>query len=178
MNRKFLSFIFSLFGVFLFGVSVHAQIDASTSNGRGRPEEPLPKNVQENLKKMEVDRLKKEYDAMLERGAEAVKLTEEVETSFDKNSKLSSTDLSKLEKIEKLLKKIRSELGGDDDDLKADKALSKTETVKNAISSLKESAVNLFGELKKTSRFSISVVAIQSSNSILKIVRFLRLRSK
>lgn len=128
---------------------------------------------------MEVDRLKKDYNEMLERGAEAVKLSEEVETSFDKNNKLSSTDLNKLEKIEKLLKKIRSELGGDDDDNnEADKAITKTETLKTAISSLKESAVNLFGELKKTSRYSISVVAIQSSNSILKIVRFLRFRSK
>jgi hypothetical protein len=31
-------------------------------------------------------------------------------------------------------------------------------------------------ELKKTTRFSISAIAIQSSNTVLKLVRFLRLR--
>lgn len=114
---------------------------------------------------------------MLKNGEEAVKLSEEIEVSFEKTEKLSSEDFNKLARIEKLLKKIRSEMGGDgdgDDKKEEQNPLS----VKSAITSLKSSVVGLYDELKKTSRFSISVVAVQSSNSLLSIVRFLRIRRK
>lgn len=126
---------------------------------------------------MELSQLKKEHEEMLENGKQAVKLSEEVELSFDKNNKLSPEDFNKLERIEKLLKKIRNELGGDGDGDEK-KAEQDSLSIKNAVSSLKESAAGLFDELKKTSRFGISVVAIQSSNSLIKIVRFLRIRQK
>jgi len=178
MKRSFFKFLFLSTAVFLFSLTVSAQIDASTPSGNPRREEPLPKGIQENLKKMELERQKKDYLEMIENGEEAVKLSEEVEFSFDKNNKLSAGDFNKLERIEKLLKKIRNELGGDDDKGEEKKPEQDSLSVKNAISSLKETAANLFGELKKTSRFSISVVAIQSSNSLLNIVRFLRFRQK
>lgn len=159
-----------------FCVNVQAQADASTRSGRPRAEEPLPKNVLENIKKMEAERLKKDYNEMLKNGEEAVKLSEEVELSYDKNSKFSAEDFTKLERIEKLLKKIRGEMGGDgDSDVKKDE---ESLSIKSAVSSLKSSVVTLYDELKKTSRFSISVVAVQSSNSLLGIVRFLRIRRK
>lgn len=177
MNRLFFKiFIFSAVAFFC-SVSINAQIDASTPNGRTRQEEPLPKNVLENLKKMEADRSKKDYDEMLKNGEEAIKLSEEIELSFEKNSQLLSADFSKLERMEKLLKKIRNEMGGDgDSEEKNDEKDSLS--IKNAITSLKSSVVGLYDELKKTSRFSISVTAVQSSNSLLSIVRFLRIKRK
>ena len=101
----------------------------------------------------------------------AVKLTEEVEYSFNKNNKLSSNEIQKLEKIEKLLKKIRKELGGDEDD---EIKIEKPSSIKSAISSLKETSENLYAELKKTTRYTISAVAIQSSNKLIDIVRYIR----
>ena len=162
-----LSFIFAI-GIFTF--PTNAQIDLSTRNGKPIPEE-IPKNVQESLKKQEFERIKKDYEEMLENGEQAVKLTEEVELSFNKNKKISSTEIQKLEKIEKLLKKIRKELGGDDDD---DVKPEKPASIKSAIETLKESSVNLYNELKKTSRYTISAVAIQSSNKLIDIVRYIR----
>ena len=41
---------------------------------------------------------------------------------------------------------------------------------------LQSTTTKLVDELKKTTRFSISVVAIQTSNNVLKLVRFLRLK--
>ena len=132
--------------------------------------------MQENLKKQEFDRLKKEYEELLKNGEEAVKLSNEVETAFDKNNKLSAPETEKLVKIEKLLKKIRKELGGDDDGGEIE--VKKPDSIKNALSSLKETSSNLLEELKKTSRFSISVVAIQSSNALLNIVKYIRFWNK
>lgn len=174
MYRNLSTILFLIFALGLFSVSTSAQIDASTPWGKPQ-EEPLPKNVQETLKKGELDQLKKEHEEMLENGQEAVKLSEEVEKAFNKNNKLSSADVEKLERIEKLLKKIRKELGGDDED---DETEDKPSSIKNAIETMKESAANLYDELKKTSRYSISVVAIQSSNSLINIVRFIRFWKK
>ena len=74
--------------------------------------------------------------------------------------------------------RIRRELGGDDDGEEAvyegDK---KPSTAREAFNILKTTTVKLFDELKKTTRFSISVIAIQNSNSVLRLVKFLRLRS-
>ncbi len=176
MLKRFSKFLFLFLAIGSLAVSVSAQFDASTPFGKKRPEEPIPKNVRESLKKNELERLKKDYEEMLANGEEAVKLSEEVETSFNRNNKLSSSDVEKLEKIEKLLKKIRKELGGDDYD--SEELPEKPSSIKNAISNLKESAVGLFDELKKTSRYSISVVAIQSSNTLLNIVRYIRFWKK
>lgn len=177
MHRKLFNLLFFCVASICFCVNIHAQADASTSNGRARPPEPLPKNVLENLKKMEAEQAKKDYTDMLKNGEEAVKLSEEVELSFEKNSKFSNEDFTKLERIEKLLKKIRGEMGGDGDGGEK-KDGEENLSVKNAVSSLKSSVVSLYDELKKTSRFSISVIAVQSSNSLIGIVRFLRIRRK
>lgn len=179
MFRIFFKILIFSAAAICFCISVNAQKDATTSNGEPRPDEPMPKGVLENIKKMETERSKKDYDDMLKNGEEAVKLSEEVDFSFEKNSKLSVEDFGKLERIEKLLKKIRSEMGGDGDEKKDDKKDEQDSlSVKNAVSSLKSSVINLYDELKKTSRFSISVAAVQSSNSLLSIVRFLRIRRK
>lgn len=171
MFKQFFIYLFFIFVLGFFTVSTNAQIDASTRNGKPAPEE-IPKNIQESLKKQEFERRRKDFEEMLENGEQAVKLTEEVEYSFNKNNKLTSNEIQKLEKIEKLLKKIRNELGGDGDD-DADKP-AKPLTIKSAILALKETSANLYAELKKTSRYSISVVAIQSSNKLIDIVRYIR----
>jgi hypothetical protein len=177
MFKTFSIILFLVFAVFGLTVSTVAQVDASTPDGRPRGTEPLPKQIQETIKKNEFEQLKKDYEEMLKHSEEAVKLSEELEMSFNQNNKLNSKDVEKLEKIEKLLKKIRKELGGDDDDEMAETA-EKPSSIKTAISTLKESASGLFDELKKTSRYSISVIAIQSSNSLINIVRFIRFWKK
>lgn len=179
MFKRFSIILFAIFAFGLLTAPVNAQIDASTPWGKPRQEEPLPKNVQETLKKQELKQLQKDYDEMLANGAEAVRLSEELEMSFKKNNRLNSKDVEKLGKIEKLLKKIRKELGGDsdgeEDQTEPDE---KPSSIKGAISTLKDSAAGLYSELKKTSRYSISVVAIQNSNSLLNIVRYIRFWKK
>lgn len=178
MFRRFSKILFSISAVALFTVSINAQIEVNPF-GKPRPEEPLPKNVQELMKKNELKQLQKDYEEMLANGEEAVRLSEELENSFKKTNKLNSSDVQKLEKIEKLLKKIRKELGGDaDGEEDKTETIEKPSSIKNAISTLKESAAGLYDELKRTSRYSISVVAIQSSNTLINIVRYIRFWKK
>lgn len=169
--------IFSrLFFIFLFAAAtvglVIAQSDAATRNEAPQKED-LPIGIQESLAKQRIERAKKDFAELLARGEETVKLSNELEKSFTQNNQLSSTDLKKLDHLEKVVKKIRDELGGDDDD-KSIEPDDKPLSVVNALKSLQNNAVKLVDELKKTTRYSVSVVAVESSNLLLKVVRFLR----
>ena len=174
MKFRIFQFVFSSLLIIFASVFAGAQIDASTPSGRPKQED-FPKSIQENLKKHEIERNKKEHEKMLENGEEAVRLSEELVASFEQNNQLSVKDAEKLERIEKLVKKIRSELGGDDEKEAEEE---KPSTLEVAVKTLRKTTVSLLNELKKTTRYSISAVAIQSSNSLLDIVRFLRFWKK
>jgi hypothetical protein len=164
-----------LFFVMAFGaLCVNAQFpDASSPTPDGRPrKEDLPKGLKESLLKSRIEEEKKEYDERIKRGEEAAKLSEELSKSFEQNQTLSAEDVKKLVRLEKLVKKIRDDLGGEDDN-EAD-ANSKPSSMMNALKSVQENASNLLSALKKTTRLTISAVAIETSNTVLKLVRFIR----
>lgn len=153
-------------------LTANAQIDASSPDGRPQPKEELPKSFKESLIKQRIEREKKEYEELLARGEEAVKLSEELEKSFEQKQQLNLQDKEKLERLEKLLKKIRKDLGGEDDKDEDDSA--ETSSMFNAFKTLQETTVQLFDELKKQTRHTVSAIAIQSSNTLLRLVKFLR----
>jgi hypothetical protein len=95
-----------------------------------------------------------------------------LEKAVDKTENLAAQDQKKLDRLEKLFKKIRNSLGGEEDepDVEEEKPLS----LKLAIQRLNERATGLLDELKKSTRYSISVVAIQTSNVIIRLVRYIR----
>lgn len=171
MFSKFLQSVFLATLFALGSICAFAQSDASTRSGFPN-EEDLPKSIKENLAKGRIDREKKDYDEMLKRGEEALKLSEDLEKSFTENNRLSSEDLKKLEKLEKLVKKIRTDLGADGEDDGSEE--NNPSTLENAVKVLKENTGKLMSELKKSTRYTVSVVAIKSSNVLLKVVKFLR----
>lgn len=153
--------------------------DASSPSGRSRRPD-LPAGLKEMLAKQKAERDRKDHEAMLARGEEALRLTKQLEDSFATNGELSRQDKSRLESLEKVVAKIRKELGGDDDDGEIGAIQGSEEprpsNLQEAFKYLQSTTVKLVDELKKTTRFSISAVAIQSSNTVLKLVRFLRIR--
>lgn len=165
-----LSQLFLLF--FALALSAYAQMpDASGRDPRtGKPEE-LPKILKENLQKGRIEEEKKEYNEMIKRGEEAARLSEELSKSFEQNQTLSAEDQKKLLRLEKLVKKIRDDLGGEDD---KEAESNRPSSLMNALQSVQENASSLLSALKKTTRLTISAVAIESSNTVLKLVRFIR----
>lgn len=176
MPLNFSQFLLILFLLMAGAVGARAQQsslpDASTPSGRPRQQEELPKTIKENLFKRQLELEKKEFEEMIQRGEEAAKLSEELDHSFEKNKNLTGEDRKKLARLEKLIKKIRDDLGGEEDREEAEKETPKD--VVNALKSVRENAVNLLEALKKTSRLTISAVAIESSNTVLKLIRFIR----
>ena len=155
--------------------------DASERRPGRRRVNDSPVGLEEMLAKQKAERERKEHEELLERGDEALRIANQLETSFKHNKGFSQQDRSRLESLEKVVTKIRKRLGGDDDDGdEFSNSQSEDEkgpsTLEEAFDYLQKTTVKLVDELKKTTRFSISAVAIQSSNTVLKLVRFLRLR--
>jgi hypothetical protein len=135
--------------------------------------------IGEMVVKQQITRRRKEHDELIKRGEEALKLSEDLETSIAGKETLGSQDLEKLQSLEKVVSRIRKDLGGDDEDDIEDsssKENSARQSIGAALRFLKDSTRTLVDELKRTSRFSISAIAIQTSNSVIRFARFLRLR--
>ena len=162
--------------VAVIGVSVSsAQQRDPFSRDPHREEEA--RIVKEMLSKQQTEREKKEHEELLKRADSVLDLSSQLENAFDASPTLSAADAKKLMELEKVVRKIRDELGGDDDETEEEKVEERPRDVREAFAALRKSAVNLVEEVKKTTRFSISAAAIQSSNAVLRLVRFLRFRN-
>lgn len=174
----------AFFVVLLSGAvgTAYSQPDDPSPTGRSRRSIEQSLDLKTMLAKQRAERDKKEHKLMLDRGEEALRLASQLETAFEQNKNLTPQDRDKLESLERVVEKIRSELGGDDDEGADDGSYMKPvdepkpSTLEEGFKYLHSTTIKLVDELKKTTRFTISAVAIQSSNSVLRLVRFLRLR--
>ena len=132
-----------------------------------------PRSIRETLEKMRIDKDKKDFSEMLDHGDEVLKITTQLEKSVEHDGKLSTDDIARLARVEKLAKKIREELGGSNDNEDDDSA--GMPSVTDAVKTLQSSTVALYDELKKTTRFTISATAIQSTNMVLRLTRLLKI---
>lgn len=184
-----MKFNFTIYVLLLVAVIAAASVDTFAqgtpasepfpNSSRRETENELPNKISENLVKLQIKQSVKDHEELLERGDEALLLTEKIDYSLEKNGKFTPVDMENLERLEKVVIKIRKELGGDSDgeaDDKLAKEVSRNPDLIDGFHSLKTSTEKLVAELKTTSRHSISAVAIQTSNTVIKIARFLRLR--
>lgn len=172
MISKFSHLIFAAFFLSVTVIGANAQISASDTGDNIPRKEDFPKGIKETLAKSRIDREKKDYEELLQNGEEAVKISESLEKSFAASATLSTEDQKKLDRLEKLAKKIRRELGADEiDDVDT---VENPSSMREAFETLQLNTGKLVDALKKTTRYSVSVVAIQSSNAFLRIVKFIR----
>ena len=136
--------------------------------------ESFPQSLQDRLAEMRIKEEKKEFRKLIQRSETIAELTTEIRSSYEEHQALTSKDRKKLKKIRKLLKKVRRDLNA--------KGASKSllthapKSVSAALDSLRDSTSELFNEVKKITRHSISVAAVQSSNTTWRLVKFLRLK--
>lgn len=141
----------------------------------GDSNERQPKPVLEMFEKRRIEREQKEYDQVIEKGDELLSLSMAIAKAFAENGKLSDREKTQLAAVEKLAKQIRSHLGGDDDGSPVVQEVSQNrQGPGSVVVAFSEAAVDLVEELKKTTRFSISASAIESSNAVLGLTRLLR----
>lgn len=168
--------LIALFFLLFFSICVNAQTVDCSDIGEDK-KEPYPEQIREKLTEMCIEKAKKDFQELIESGEEIAKLTEELEISYDKSRGFTSDDREKMERVEDLLKKIRKELRADDDDDDLDEKKNRPKNISEAVKNLKEKTSDLCEELKKTSRYSISAAAVQNSNVVLRLLRFIQVKN-
>lgn len=127
--------------------------------------------AEEMRAKREIKFAEKEHQQNLERATEASDLGQHLAASFKKKNSLDREDIKKLEKLEKLAKRIRSEAGGSDDDVTIEK---KPKDLAEAMNCLAEVAASLNHKVQETPRRVISTEIIDQANVLLELVRIVR----
>jgi archaellum component FlaC len=114
---------------------------------------------------------KKQYDENVGRAREASELGSQVKESFEKKKVLNSEDGKRLERLEKLARKIRNEAGGSESnpDLKDIPS-----EIEEAVKRMHETAEELYKLVEKTPRHVISASVIDEANKLIGLVQLVR----
>lgn len=121
--------------------------------------------------RLEIRIAEKERQENLDRAREAAQLGEEIKQAFSRNKMLGAADLKKLERLEKLARRIRSRAGGSDDDEPLENIPASLEP---AMERLANTSDSLCKGVEKTPRMVISASVIERANELIEIIRFIR----
>jgi hypothetical protein len=114
---------------------------------------------------------KKAYEEHVARAKEASDIAAELKTSYAATNTFNAADQKKLERLEKLTKRIRNEVGGSSMDADP-KDL--PNTVSDAVNALPDMAKELYDEVEKTPRRVVSASLIEQANKLLAVIQFVR----
>jgi hypothetical protein len=142
--------------------------DSSKGADLGTPEDEM-------RARNEIKIAEKERQENLERAREAAQLGTEIRDSFSKNRAFSASDIKKLERLEKLARRIRSRAGGEDDEEPLNNVPASLEP---ALTRLADTSEALCKGVEKTPRQVISTSVIERANELLEIIRFIRTNTR
>jgi hypothetical protein len=142
------------------------------SSPRLRPQRgDLGSPEEEMLRRAEIRRDEDLHKEMVERADEAAQIGDQLLDSFKKNHSLTRDDQKRLERLEKLARKIRGGAGGSDDEEKLNDPPGQVE---GAVTRLAKLAADLKESVSKTSRMVISANVIHRSNEMIELIRHIR----
>lgn len=152
------------------GMTANAQnVEAGSSTQKPAPNVGSPE--EEILKRAEIRHSEDLHKEMVERAQETAHIGGDVLASYKKRQTLGTDDLKKLERMEKLARKIRGGAGGSDDDAPLDNPPAELDA---AITRLAELSESLKKNVQKTSRLVISASIINNSNEMIELIRHIR----
>ncbi|HEY0003561.1 MAG TPA: hypothetical protein VGB17_02030 [Pyrinomonadaceae bacterium] len=136
----------------------------SSQTRLGSPEEEM-------LMRSEIKSREKARTENLQRAREAAQLGVELRDTYIKHKALSREDWKKLERMEKLARRIRSEAGGSGDDETLKDVPQRLET---ALERAAEVSEEMRKGVEKTPRQVISMTVIERANELIEIIRLIR----
>ena len=123
--------------------------------------------------KMILKEEKKRYEENQDRAREVSELAAQVTDSYQSRKAFSSDDNKKLEKLEKLTKRIRNEAGGSESESGAD-LKDICATLMDTLKHLAEMAEELHKLVDKTPRNVVSAAVIDQANRVILVTQYLR----
>ena len=147
--------------------AVSADKGANRSDSKimvGTPEAEMM--ARHNLKAAEKDHLEN-----LERAREAAQLSTEIRDAYLRNKAFGRIEEKKLERLQKITRKIRSEAGGSDGEVTIENPPTQIEPALTRISEISEKMRKV---VEKTPRQVISASVIEHANELLEVIHYLR----
>jgi hypothetical protein len=172
---KRLLFIFALLA--FFTGAAHAQNSTSLPDASNSK---FPQNGEQNAFGSPAEEVRQRamirheensHKEMIGRAAEAAQLGAELRTTFERNKTLGRDDLKKLERLEKLARKIRGNAGGSNDD---EELINPPAQLPEALDRLETISGDLNKSVQKTSRLVVSAAVIERSNELIELIRHIR----
>ena len=139
-----------------------------------KPDSPLPdfgSPESEMRARSALKAEKKQYDENVARAREASQLATQIVDAYEAKKVFGAEDSKKLERLEKLTKKIRNEAGGSETDAEVKDIPTLLES---AVKRIAELADDLKKQVEKTPRHVISASVIDQANKLLGLIQHLR----
>jgi hypothetical protein len=174
---------FIIFGVALLVLSAGAataQITPSTprpplptrtDDPRERDQSPMGSFEEEIRAKRAIKLAEKDHEENLARAKEISQLAKALQEALKNKTVIDRDSSKKLERLEKLTKKIRNEAGGEDEEVKI---VDRPASVTAAVNQIAESAEQLSKTVQDTPRQVVSASVIGNANVLLELIKLLR----
>jgi Mg/Co/Ni transporter MgtE len=145
---------------------------APQSGGTSKPDKPeFGSHEGEMRARLILKEEKKRYDEHLERAREAAQLAAQLSETYKTKQAFDSEDFKKLERLEKLTKRIRNEAGGSETDPDVKSIPPDTAA---AVKRVSEMAEDLRKLVEKTPRHVISAAVIDQANTLIGVIQYVR----
>ena len=187
MRSYFLALLKTSPGIFSF-IILCVVVSAAQSSSKVSPTPPPPPDItadkrlgessgplttfEEELRaKRAIKIAEKEHEDNLNRAKEISQLGQSLKNDLKDRSALDREDTKKIDRLEKLTKKIRGEAGGEDDDVQI---AAPPADVPTAVTQIADNAEQLSKDVQKTPRQVVSAAVIDRANVLLQLVKILR----
>ena len=138
---------------------------------QGQEGRPLTTFEEEIRMKRAIKMAEKDHQQNLDRAKELAQLGKELKKSLQGQSSIDRESLKKVERLEKLTKKIRGEAGGEDEEVEI---TNRPSDVSSAASQIAEAAESLSKDVQNTPRQVVSASVICNANVLLELIKMLR----
>lgn len=147
-----------------------SQVDAT--NGRERP---LSEIEEEMRAKQAIKHAEKEHQENLNRATEIAQIGKALKAAVNNTPLLGRDSQKRLERLEKLTRKIRGEAGGDDQEVEMP---TRPADVPSAMTKIAEAAETLSKDVHNTPRQVVSASVIENANVLLELIKIMRTLSR
>jgi hypothetical protein len=142
-----------------------------TAKTPGGDDRPLTTFEEEMRAKRAIKLAEKEHLENLRRADEIVQIGKELQESLKNKSTLDRAALKKIERLEKLTKKIRGEAGGEEEEVDI---VNRPSDIPSAVTQIAETIDSLSKNVQNTPRQVVSASVIGNANVLLELIKLLR----
>ena len=133
---------------------------------------PLTTFEEELRAKHAIKMAEKDYQENVDRAKEIAQIGKELEDTLKSQSNIDRTYLKKIDRLEKLTRKVRGEAGGEDEEVEI---VNRPSDLPATLCQVAKNAESLSKNVQKTPRQVVSASVIGDANVLLELIKLLRM---